>query len=321
MRSNADSPAGLPADAAAKDHKTPVCAVDVGSKNLKVVIGECSNGRVRTRLLAKTTLALGKEVAGHGRVRQRKLDDLANALSDCVDRCRACGAHTILGIATSAVRRAENRDAVTALAAGLGVDLHVADATREAVVGYLAASLGVPGKIVSDFGSESFQVAWWLGPEIATRSVDMGYESAYQNFIAPAESFAQARRRFRVYLESRLGMLPTEVDEYIALSAKSMAGFVLGRHKDAVGSALSGDALRRKIKHLEALSEDAFEMLKARTEKASKVLAGIIAVDYVMERSGQRKVRVEDAELPVGLIVEFFGMMSARGATRTMKME
>ena len=71
----------------------PICAVDIGSKNVKLVIGENHDGHIRTRLLTKQTLQLGADVReNEGRIGSQKLADLRDVLSQFAEMGTAMGA-------------------------------------------------------------------------------------------------------------------------------------------------------------------------------------------------------------------------------------
>lgn len=285
-----------------------ICAIDVGSKNLKLVVGERRDGALVARLVSKATLGLGAEAAhNQGLIGQQKLLELRQVLQRFKRRCEELGAARILAVATSAVRNASNQGEVAAVVRGLGIDLDIADGAREAVIDYLAATQGVNHKIVSDLGSLSCQIAWQSRGRIQAISFDKGYAAAYREFIEPSRGLAEARSRYRSYLDTQVQGLPADTDQYIALASKSMAGFVLGRDKDAVSdTTLSRRALNDKIHALSDADTARFRTLLAQLDRAHKVLPAMILVDYVMERCGHEEALIAEAELPIGLIVEYF---------------
>ncbi|RLJ19238.1 hypothetical protein DJ031_09435 [bacterium endosymbiont of Escarpia laminata] len=139
----------------AKEGPSMVGAIDMGSKNFKFVFGQKVNGRVTTELIRKEQLEIGKEVTeNHGMIGRRKFRQIEDTLSQFVSYCRDRGAQTVLAIATSAIRNARNHQQVIDLAGEIGIAIEVAEGEREGEVGYLAATGGVPNKLVSDSGSK-----------------------------------------------------------------------------------------------------------------------------------------------------------------------
>ncbi len=284
-----------------------VCALDLGSRNFKAVIGFRNGGSVVWRLLCKHTIQLGKEIADNGGViGSAKLAEVRDALEPLVDVCRQEGASTMLGIATRAVREARNGADVVALAAALGIDVEIADGPREAAVGYLAATGGAANRLVSDFGSLSLEIAWRLAGPLETSCVTCGYEDAYTGHLHGAPDFAAARRSLVGFLGDNVPPLPHS-EQLICLNANTMACYVTGKEKSEItGRPLERGALTSRIRALEALSAPDYRALLEELPKAHKVLPGLILVDYLLECTGHSQALIAEAELPTGLIVEHF---------------
>ena len=291
-----------------------ICAIDIGSKNIKLVVGGNDDGDVWARLWTKETLQLGADIReNEGRIGSQKLAELRDVLSRFAEMGAAIGAGTMLAIATHAVRNAVNNRAVLDIARELGIDLDIADGEREGIIGYLAATAGESGRIVSELGSRSCQVTWWDGAVFESRCIDdMGYERAFGCFIEPATDFADARGRYREYLSEHIGNLPGCM-QYVALASKSMAASVVGCDKDdLVGMKMSRGGLGGRISQVEEMNGDQFDLMKSTLKKADKILSGMIFVEYILDASSTSDVLIAEAELPVGLIVEFFSNRSNR---------
>ena len=169
-------------------------AIDMGSKTFKLMIGWKANDQIITQLLKKENVNLGREVdENHKRIRKEKLVEIDNILSRFKNNCVEEGITKILAIATSAVRNATNKEQVVSLARDHGISLHTADGEREGEVGYLAATKGVPNKLVIDMGSHSFQLTWKIDKNIETKSFQAGYKIAYEKFIKGVGTFSESR--------------------------------------------------------------------------------------------------------------------------------
>ena len=291
-----------------------ICAIDIGSKNVKLVIGEYDDGQIRTRLLTKETLQLGADIPENdGRIGSQKLADLREILSGFTNLAELTGAGKVLAIATHAVRNAVNNQDVLEIARELDIDLDIADGAREGAVGYLAATGGESDRIVSELGSRSCQVTWWNGTAFKSRCIDdMGYERAFGSFMETASDFADARNRYRDYLSHNMRHLPASM-QYVALASKSMAAFVMGCDKDdAVGMKVHRNALEERISLVEDMDKKHFDLMKSTLKKADKILSGMIFVEYILDALSSHDVQIAEAELPVGLIVEYFSNQSDR---------
>ena len=285
-----------------------VCALDLGSKNLKLVSGYQIDGRLHTKLVDKITLHLGIEVnESGGFIRPEKLAEIETALGTIVDSCRCRGISTFLAIATNAVSQTTNNGEIVALARKLGIDLEIADGRREGEVGYLAATLGAPHRLVAELGSRSCQIAWDTGTGIDVTPLSFGYRRLYKQFFREAATFVAAAAALRSFLADHIPLLPHATAGFVALAANSLAGYVMEKEKHAVsGTLLARTALARKLGVMAQWSRADFEHFKHHARKANKILAGLVFMDYMLEKSGHAEVFIAEAELPVGLIVEYF---------------
>ncbi len=285
-----------------------VGAIDMGSKNFKFIFGQKINGNLTTELIGKERLEIGKEVTeNNGLIGQNKFKRMAEVLSQFKDYCRGRGAPVVLAIATSAIRNARNHRQVSDLACKLGLTMEIAEGAREGEIGYLAATKGAPNKLVSDTGSKSIQIAWEEQGKILSRSVPVGYELAYESFVKHASTLAETEEKFGRFLDGNFKKLPINTDQFIPMAANTITSFVNGSiPAGSQGRILTKTALNGKISELLALSPSSFNDLKASLPKVEKILPGLVFFNYLMERTGHIEAHITEAELPVGLIVEYF---------------
>ncbi|RDH86645.1 MAG: hypothetical protein DIZ78_07000 [endosymbiont of Escarpia spicata] len=291
-----------------KEEPSMVGAIDMGSKNFKFVFGQKVNGRVTTELIRKEQLEIGKEVTeNHGMIGRSKFRQIEDTLSQFVSYCRDRGTTTVLAIATSAIRNARNHQQVIDLAGEIGIAIEVAEGEREGEVGYLAATGGAPNKLVSDSGSKSIQIAWWNNDKVQSRSIPVGYELAYESFVERASTLDETQENFSRFLDGNFKELPENTDRIIALAANTITSFVIGEKGAGCNNrTLTRNALNDRMSELQGLSPAQYDSLKASLPKAEKILPGLVFLDYLMERTGHGEVLIAEAELPVGLIVEYF---------------
>ena len=284
-----------------------VGAVDMGSKNFKYVLGQRINGVVTTELIGKERFEIGKEVTeNNGLIREEKITEIKDSLSQFAQYCRERGASEVLAIATSAIRNARNRERILEVALGAGLNVEIAEGVREGEVGYFAAAGGEPNMLVSDAGSKSMQIAWESDGEVYSRSVPVGYELAYETFVEPEIRFHDTEAKFRRFLDGNFRELPENTDRYFALASNTATSYVTGEKQGGPERTLDWDAIARTMDRLRALPTSAYDDLKRSLPQAVKILPGLIFIDYIMERTGHRQVFVSQNELPVGLIVEYF---------------
>ena len=285
-----------------------VCAIDLGSRNFKAVVGRISGGAIVTRLLDKARLDLGEHVAeNRGSVSEAKIAEILEALDALAARGRAEGASKVLAVGTRALREARNAEAVVHAARAVGIALEVATGEREAELGYLCATGGAPNRLVSDLGSQSLEIAWKTESTVESRCVEPGYVGAWAAWFAGASGFAEARAEYGAYLARCIGDLPPGTEQLLCLASNTAASYVLGRPKAEVANRpLIRVALDSAIRRLDRLDPAAWREHRDSMARAEKVLPGLVVLDHLMHRSGHHEAVVVEAELPVGLIAEHF---------------
>ena len=294
---------------AAPDHPgTAVCAIDLGSRNIKAVVGRISSGAISTRLLGKVRVDLGEHLAENlGSISGAKIAEILDALDSLAARGRAEGASTVLAVGTRALRDARNADAVVHAAGASGIAIEVASREREAELAYLCATGGAPNRLVSDLGSRSLEIAWRTeeAGAIESRCVDLGYVEAHAVWFAEAPRFGTARAAYDDFLSRRVGHLPQGTEQLLCLACTTAASHVLARPKEEVANRpLTHAALAVVLLRLERLGPAAWCEHRDALVRGDKILPGLVVLDHLMRRSGHREAVVVEAELPVGLIVE-----------------
>ena len=288
--------------------ETVVCAIDLGSRNLKAVVGRVSGGEIVTRLLDKVRLDLGEHLDENGcSFSEAKIAEVRDALDAVAARGRDEGASKVLAVGTRALREARNAGAVVRAARAAGVSFEIASGEREAELGYLCATGGAPNRLVSDLGSRSLEISWRTGNAFETRCVEPGYVDAYVAWFAGAPGFAEARDGYDAFLARRIHDLPGGTEQLLCLASNTAASYVLGRPKAEVANRpLTRAALDSAMRRLERLAPAAWREHRDTTPRAEKILPGLVVLDRLMRGSGHREAVVVEAELPVGLIVRHF---------------
>ena len=286
-----------------------VFALDLGSKNFKLVSGQIVDGQLQVQLEGKRTLRLGNAVQTHrGHIVDDKLTEIKQALGELVALCQPKPKTAIAAIGTSALRRAENHDRVVAIAADLGIQLEIASGIREGQVAYLAATGGVAHQLVSDLGSQTLQLSWTEGTTIEAISRRLGYQTIYARYLETADSFSQGEEALRAVLARELAAVPASPQRLIAISANTAASWAAGKPKSTVsGKPLPRGVVSGKLNELRLLSVADLQRLKSQAHNWQKIFPGLILLDYLLEHTAQPSVLLAEVELPVGLIVEQLG--------------
>jgi hypothetical protein len=147
--------------------------------------------------------------------------------------CARDGVEMVAAAATQWARDATNIAEVSArVNAATKVRFDVLSPVQEAEYSYAAGSVGTPGRIVLDAGSNSFELAWQEkgSPAISTILVPYGYVRGAANDFEPATDYPAGWRAYqakaRAAIEQELGRLdpPMSLARLRSLVARGKIG-------------------------------------------------------------------------------------------------
>jgi exopolyphosphatase/pppGpp-phosphohydrolase len=285
-----------------------VCAIDMGSRVFTLVCGYRLDNRVVARTICHAPLEVGADIArNRGRIGGGKLAEISAVLSDFRGFATHLGVSRIIAAATAGVRRAANARKLIDLGHAEDIAVEVMNEQREGELGYLAATGGEPGRLVGKLRSHSCQVAWKTETGTSVTYLDTGYVKAYGDFIRSASSMGEATDTYRDFLKHRI-VLPSGTRQLIALSVLACAGYITGLTEDRVrDTAVPAVKVATRLNELQELLVPQFETLKHSGHNMAEVLAGLIFLDCLLSRTGHEEVFISGADLPSGLIREYFG--------------
>jgi exopolyphosphatase/guanosine-5'-triphosphate,3'-diphosphate pyrophosphatase len=208
--------------------------IDIGSNTTRLLVAECAHGRVHEIHQERVFTRIGQGVKDDGAIPQAKLTEVAAVVGAQVALARDLGVAEIHGVATAAIRRAENgAQLLSAIENECGLVVRVLSAEEEARLAFVGAArtLGhVPaGPLgVVDVGGGSSElvvgtapdsVGWWTS--FALGSGDLADDFLRSDPPGPAELSA-ARAHVAEALD---GIVPPAPAEAIAVggSAASLA--------------------------------------------------------------------------------------------------
>src|SRR4029453_15116674 len=105
-------------------------AIDMGSTTFRRIVGSFDNGRYEQKPIEKVTLAVGDDVARHGRISDPKLAEIKKTLAGFKASCEKDGAARVAAIGTAAFRDAPSGRQVVQLAGQLGIPMEIATEKR-----------------------------------------------------------------------------------------------------------------------------------------------------------------------------------------------
>jgi hypothetical protein len=236
------------------------CAVDIGSRNAKLAVISLEHGKpltARDERQCRIRLDLGtksydaKAPAGQQNkpLAAADIEALAAAIAQFQSICTRDKGTMAGADATEWARHATNIGEVQAtVAARTGLGFEVLTPEREAQLGYAAATHAMPGHVVVDPGSNSFQVTWQAVGDSAPRglSIPLGYEQAANLHFASAESYAAGREAYARDIRERLAAIPGFAD---AKAAAAKAGTLLVLGQDGAVHLVVRGELRDRAGH------------------------------------------------------------------------
>jgi hypothetical protein len=232
------------------------CAIDVGSRNVKLVVASILEDRpvtlanerqcrVRLQLADRTFDVKTGTPRPLSATDRNTLADLFRAYRK---QCETDGGRLHGAIATEWARRAPNGQEVKrALEDETGVRMDILDRAAEVRYGYLAATRGVRGRLVLDFGSRSLQLSFWPRglPAPEGVSAPLGIDEAGDRFFAPAaaRTYSEGRQALEPVLRAALAPVLASARNHLRKKTLSPELVSLGENGD-LALALSGKLWR-----------------------------------------------------------------------------
>jgi exopolyphosphatase / guanosine-5'-triphosphate,3'-diphosphate pyrophosphatase len=303
------------------------CSVlDLGSNSFHVLVADLDGTSLVPVEREREMLHLGRVVADHGHVPEEHVVRAERTVAHLTGLARRSGSEEHLAVATSALRDAEDGQAVIdRLSAAAGTTVRVLSGEEEARLGYLGVRAGVALRaepvLVLDLGGGSLELTIGAGPDVAwSTSLPLGVSR-----LSALVDDDPAKKRDVRALRTRIA---EELDPH--LEAVAGAGV---RTTVAVGGTVRALArvvaaedaiwLPATLNQLEVPTE---ELVRVRDELLALDLAGrvatpgmkdrradhlhvaaVVLVD-VLQRLGIERVTVSDWGLREGLLLDAHGV-------------
>jgi exopolyphosphatase/guanosine-5'-triphosphate,3'-diphosphate pyrophosphatase len=270
---------------------TVVGAVDLGTNSTRLLVAAVEDGRLRELDRRLVITRLGEGVDGRRRLLPVPVARVRNVLADFRRAAKARGAERVLLVATSAVRDAENGEALLGeIEWSYGFDTRLLSGDEEAeltVRGVAAGRTLEPGTLVVDVGGGSTELV--LADGGFRESLDLGCVRMTERF---GDDLHGLRRAVAALLAERIP------DEAVARvhSAVGVAGTVttlatldLGlpaEDRELVdGHRIQLDAVEAQLARLAALPlEERRRVPGLEPERAPVIVAGVAIVAELLRR-------------------------------------
>lgn len=193
------------------------CVIDVGSRNVKLLVAESPGPDPRGLHPVRTCrarLALGEKTQHPTTREPQELSEVhSTELAGLIELyrkiCASDSGQVAGAFATEWARKVPNYAAIEGrVKAASGLPLQAITQEREGALGYLAATKGQRGRVVLDFGSRSFQLSVWPMGAAAPLIVGLplGIDEVGERFFdaATVTQFAAGEQAFVAALKAAL---------------------------------------------------------------------------------------------------------------------
>jgi exopolyphosphatase/guanosine-5'-triphosphate,3'-diphosphate pyrophosphatase len=271
---------------------------------------------------ARMPLRLTREVDEAGRLGIGAIERTLAALHDFRAVALGAGATSILAVATSAVREAQNGDDLVQLARQrLGIKLVVVDGEREAAFAFLGAVHGLPVDhgLLLDLGGGSLEVSHFRDRKLRrTWTLPLGALRLSYNFVhtdPPSRSELARLRKHIVKTLRKAGVPPLAEDESLIGTGGTIRNIakIEARSRRDVLPHVHGTVLQRS--RVTALARRAGGLRQSsragipglNKDRADSFLGGLLAVATAMDHLGAESIQVSGQGLREGIALATLG--------------
>jgi exopolyphosphatase/guanosine-5'-triphosphate,3'-diphosphate pyrophosphatase len=306
--------------------------LDVGSNTVHLLLVDAHPGaRPLPAVKEKTDLRLVTLLDQAGAITPDGADQLIDACRRAVEVAEDKGAQAILAFATSALREAQNGDAVLERVRGeTSVDLQVLDGEDESRLTFLAARRWYgwsSGRLLSlDIGGGSLEIAAGIDedPDIAC-SLPLGAARLTRDWFTsdpPLKSEVKAlRKHVRVEIASVVGQFSRigPADQAVASSKTfrslaRIAGAAPSAEGPYVRRVLTAEACSSMVTKLAAIpAAERSRLPGVSSPRSEQLLAGAIVADATLDLLEATSVDICPWALREGVILRWLDRMSGVG--------
>lgn len=295
-----------------------VAVIDVGTNSARLLVADVEAGRVAPVERRSTVTRLGRGVDLSGRLSAEAVEDACAAIGEYVDMVEQLGAESIVAIATSAVRDAENGGAFVAeLRERFALSARVLDGEEEARLTYLGATSEHPPTeptLVVDIGGGSTELIVGTGAEIAFHaSLQAGVVRHSERHIGSdpptAVELESLAADVRCLIEATLGG-GVEVRSGIAVAGTptSLAAVEMGLDPydpaQVHGHVLSLPSIQRMLSQLASTPLAERERIPGlHPDRAPTVVAGVVILVETMRAFGLEQIEASEHDILYGTAI------------------
>ncbi len=291
-----------------------LCAIDMGSNNFKLTVGEIKSGHYIEHSLTQIKVGVGDDISqNQGVISGEKLIEIKKTLQNQISECeKQGGSLKIRAVATAAFREAKNKVAVSEIAKELKIEMEIASEERESELAYLVGSQGLPNFAVVDSGSRSVElmsvlrqqkIKCVLGQNCTV--FNLGYRVAFTQYFDPAKTFKEAADRLQTDIRKKIESATFMAGrrKFVGIEFAELVQYLNGGSEFKKTLTLKVSDLTERIQKLSLLSEDGYQNLK-NGQGMDKVLGKLVMAETLAVQFGYTEIEVSPYQLGTGLIIE-----------------
>jgi exopolyphosphatase / guanosine-5'-triphosphate,3'-diphosphate pyrophosphatase len=283
------------------------CAcIDIGSNTTRLLVADVAQGRLEAVVQQRSFTRLGRAIAADGVIPQELIAAVADVVARQREVAAVAGAEHLRIVATAAIRRAANRDALlAAIREHAGVDVTVVPGDHEARLAFAGATrtLETPpvGTIaVVDVGGMSTEIA--IGTIAGGVTWARSYAIGSSALAASCQKDPPSRDdvdKIRTAARAAFASTPIPAADHAIAVGGSAASL-----PTLVGPVIDPPALARALGVLTAAPADEVARLHDLAPERTHLLpAGILVLGAAAERLG-RPLQIGRGGLREGVILE-----------------
>jgi exopolyphosphatase / guanosine-5'-triphosphate,3'-diphosphate pyrophosphatase len=281
--------------------------IDIGSNTTRLLVADCDGERLVEIHQERAFTHVRRALSADEEIDSEKIAELVTVVVGQLHAARELGAADVCGVATAAVRRAANREALlSAVRESCGLEVEILSAEEEARLAFTGAArtlgydpagpLGVVdvggGSSELVVGTVPDRVSWFASIELGSGQLA---DECLRSDPPSAEELGRARARVSEVLD---GVRPPHAARVVAVggSATSL--------RRIAGPQLDAGAFRRVLALLSAeRAADAARRFALDTDRVRLLPAGLLILEAAADRFGA-PLEVARGGLREGLLLE-----------------
>jgi exopolyphosphatase/guanosine-5'-triphosphate,3'-diphosphate pyrophosphatase len=299
-----------------------LAAIDIGTNSIRsIVVQTDASGKYKILDDEKVMVRLGEGLNQTGRISPAAWERALEALSRQKKIIDGFQVRSIEAVATSAMRKAVNGpDLVQAIREQVGLEVEVISGEAEAELAALSAfhnfDLDGVRHLIFDIGGGSLELITALGTHIEEiMSLELGAVFLTETFLKSDPVTDQEHQKLRKHIRKTLKSAFSTADRSALQclvgsggTITSIAAMIMANRRERYDSSHGYELLRSEVVHLLAMLLRKTDKERRATpglnpERSDIIVAGVTAVDEVMDFFDVNLLRVNERGIREGLIL------------------